>query len=288
MEIGTIQKLKVSRTVDFGVYLTESDAGQSRDRGAGEVLLPRRQVPEGAKAGDLVEVFVYRDSSDRPIATTHRPKILLHQTALLAVREVTRIGAFLDWGLEKDLLLPFREQRGKVRAGDEVLVALYLDKSGRLAATMNVYPWLKQRAPYVTGDEVRGRVYETSRNFGVFVAVDDCYSALIPRHDAQGQFAPGEIIDLRVVTVREDGRLVVTAKKKAWLQMDVDAEHIFQAIEEGGGSLPFDDRADPERIDAAFGISKAAFKRAVGRLLKEKRIEKRDGRLVLAATEKED
>ena len=289
MEIGTIQKLKIARAVEFGVYLTDPQADSGRAKHAAgqtgareEILLPRKKVPDGAKPGDLIEVFLYRDSADRPIATTDRPKILLHQTAKLEVKEVTKIGAFLDWGLEKDLLLPFREQRGKLRAGDHVLAALYLDKSGRLAATMNVYPYLKQRAPYVPGDEVKGRVYETSRNFGVFVAVHDCYSALIPKHDAQGVFHPGEVIDLRVVNVREDGRLVVTAKKKAYLQMDADAERILQEIRREGGNLPFDDKADPERIDAAFGISKAAFKRAVGRLLKEGTIEKRDGGLLLA------
>ena len=275
LELGKRQNLKIIKQLKFGVYLAESD---NADRGE-QVLLPQKQVPDHAKTGDELSVFLYRDSDDRLIATTAEPFISLHETKLLTVKDVTRIGAFLDWGLERDLFLPYREQRGTLRAGDQVLAALYIDKSGRLAATMNVYPYLKSRAPYQMGDMVTGRVYEISRNFGVFVAVDDKYSALIPKKDAQGKYRPGEILKLRVTEVREDGRLCLSPRQKAYLQIGDDAEVILDAIRDRGGVLLFDDKASPEQINEVFGMSKAAFKRAVGHLLKEKLVAKKDGKL---------
>ena len=277
LELGKKQVLRVLKRQTFGVYLSDDPkAGKEQ-----QVLLPAKQVPEDAEIGTPVEVFLYRDSSDRLIATTNTPRLELGETAVLRVKETTRIGAFLDWGLEKDLLLPFHEQTCKVEKNDEVLVALYLDKSSRLCATMKVYHYLRTDSPYSVGDMVQGRVYELSKNFGVFVAVDDKYSALIPRKDAQGEFRPGQILTVRITQVREDGKLTVTAKQKAYLQMDTDAERIEEAIREEGGVLPFDDKADPELINRRFGISKAAFKRAVGHLLKEGKIRLEDGQIYL-------
>lgn len=276
MEIGKKQELIEVRRVDFGIYLAEKMTDNREEM----VLLPAKQVPAGMKAGDRIEVFLYRDSDDRLIATVHEPLLEVGEVGLLTVKDITRVGAFLDWGLEKDLFLPYHEQRGKIGKGEKVLVAVYVDKSGRLCATMNVYPYLKKHSPYAIGDEVQGRVYEISRNFGVFIAVDDRYSALIPKKDAQGQFDYGEILKLRVTEVREDGRLCVTTKQKAYLQMGPDAEKILAEIERCKGVLGFDDKASPELIDRTFGISKAAFKRAVGHLMKEGRIEKRGGKLI--------
>lgn len=276
LRLGEKQKLQIVKELKFGVYLAVSQHA-GRDE---QVLLPQKQVPDGAKIGDEMDVFLYRDSDDRMIATTAEPLIHLHETALLTVKDMTRIGAFLDWGLERDLFLPYKEQRGKIKAGDQVLAALYIDKSGRLAATMNVYPYLKSRAPYQMDDTVMGRVYEVSRNFGVFVAVDDKYSALIPKRDAQGIYRPGEVLQLRVTEVREDGRLCLSARRKAYLQIGDDADSILEAIRERGGVLPFDDKASPEQINEVFGMSKAAFKRAVGHLMKEKLVAKKDGKLI--------
>ncbi len=187
IELGKKQKLTVVKSVDFGVYLGEDMQADAKNR----VLLPSRQVPEGTKEGDSIEAFIYKDSQDRLIATTKEPKLQVGQTAVLKVSQVTRIGAFLDWGLEKDLLLPYHEQTLKVREGEDVLVALYIDKSSRLCATMKVYHYLSTRTPYVVGDMVKGRVYEISDRFGVFVAVDDKYSALIPAREAKGKYRPG-------------------------------------------------------------------------------------------------
>ena len=277
LELGKRQTLRVLKKQDFGVYLAEDPKAKKEE----QVLLPARQVPEGVEIGDKVEVFLYRDSQDRLIATVNEPKIEVGQTAVLKVKQTTKIGAFLDWGLEKDLLLPFHEQTAKVQEGDEVLVALYVDKSGRLCATMKVYHYLQQDSHYAKGDMVTGRIYEISRNFGVFLAVDDRYSALIPHKDAQGTFVPGEKIQVRVVQVRADGKLTVSARQKAYLQMDADAEVILRAIREEEGVLGFDDKAAPELINAKFGMSKAAFKRGVGRLLKERKIRLADGQIYL-------
>lgn len=263
MKLGEKQILTVVKIVDFGVYL-----GSDEER----VLLPKKQVPEGIEAGDPVEVFLYKDSSDRMIATTKEPKITLGQLAVLEVADVGRIGAFLDWGLEKDLLLPFKEQTVKVEKGDRCLVSLYVDKSGRLCATMKVYPLLQTDSPYKKNDMVRGTVYEISREFGVFVAVDNKYSALIPRREVYGRMFIGQQIEARVTDVKADGKLDLSVRGRIPEQMDEDARIIMERISKNGGFLPFTDKAEPERIKAEFGMSKAAFKRAVGRLLKQGRI----------------
>lgn len=273
LKIGCIQNLEIVKMLDFGAYLAEN-AGESREN---TVLLPAKQVPEGAEIGTRLDVFLYRDSEDRLIATTRKPVMEVGGVALLAVKETSRIGAFLDWGLEKDLLLPFHEQTARVKAGNQVLAALYVDKSGRLCATMKLYPYLRTDSPYLPGAVLEARVYEISENFGVFLAVEDTYSAMIPRQEAQGNYKPGQVIRVRVTKVREDGKLTVSAREKSYLQMDTDADQIFRELEQAGGEFPFDDKASPEQIREKFGISKAAFKRAVGHLLKEGKIVLLDG-----------
>ena len=263
MRLGEKQVLTVVKKVDFGVYL-----GSDEER----VLLPKKQVPEGIEAGDPIEVFLYKDSSDRMIATTKEPKITLGQLAVLEVVDVGRIGAFLDWGLEKDLLLPFKEQTSKVEKGDRCLVSLYIDKSGRLCATMKVYPLLRTDSSYKKDDTVNGTVYEISRDFGVFVAVDNKFSALIPKREVYGRMYIGQQIEARVAAVKAGGKLDLSVRSRIPEQMDADAQKIMERLEKSGGVLPFTDKADPERIRDEFGMSKAAFKRAVGRLMKQGKI----------------
>ena len=275
--LGKKQSLLVVKTVEFGIYLAENRDAEAKDR----ILLPGKQVPEGTKEGDRLEVFIYKDSQDRLIATTREPKLKVGEVGVLTVSQVTKIGAFLDWGLEKDLLLPYHEQTLRVREGEDVLVAVYVDKSGRLCATMKVYHYLSTRAPYVIGEMVKGRVYQISDNFGVFVAVDDKYSALIPKREAAGKYRPGQILELRVTEVKEDGKMNVSDRQKAYIQINEDAECVYSVIEEFAGVLPFDDKASPEVIQREFGLSKAAFKRAVGHLLKEGKIEIRDRRIYI-------
>ena len=268
IKLGEYQRLTVVKIADHGAYLAED-----REAGADRILLPIRQVPEGTRVGSEIEVFIYKDSKDRPIATVNRPLITLNEVALLKVKEVGRIGAFMDWGLEKDLLLPFKQQTGKVRAGDECLTALYIDKSSRLCLTMNVYDYLATDHNYKVGDEVEGRVYLISDNFGAFVAVDDEYSALIPSREMYGDIRVGKVLKARVTEVREDGKLTLSIRKKAYEQMDEDAERVMKVLNDFDGVLPFNDKASPETIKREFNMSKNEFKRAVGRLYKERRIE---------------
>ena len=266
LKVGETQTLIIEKQVPFGVYLAE-EGGEER------VLLPRLQVPAGAAVGDRVEVFLYRDSEDRMIATCKQPKLQLGQVGWLDVVQVSRIGAFLDWGLDKDLLLPFREQpRTRVREGQEVLVAVYLDKSGRLCATMNVYPYLRTDSPYTAGDQVTGTVYETSRNFGAFVAVDSIYSALIPKKELVRDIRIGETVSARVTAVKADGKLDLSIREKGYLQMDTDMARILARLQAEGGTLTLSDKSSPEEIREQMGMSKNEFKRAIGHLYKEGKI----------------
>ena len=268
IRLGEKQELEIVKKVEFGVYLADpSEDWEER------ILLPAKQVPEGSAVGDKVDVFVYRDSRDRMIATVREPKLMMGQVVELTVAQMGKIGAFLDWGLEKDLLLPFKQQRGRLEEGDKVLVALYIDKSDRLCATMNVYENLRTDSPYKPDDRVVGRVYEISDNFGAFVAVDNLYSALIPKREMYGRIELGTDVSARVAQVREDGRLSLSVREKAYLQMDKDAEELLAIIDSYAGVLPFNDKASPGIIKRETNMSKNEFKRAVGRLLKEGKIE---------------
>ena len=232
-----------------------------------------------------MEVFLYRDSKDRLIATTARPKLTLHHVARLKVAQVGKVGAFLDWGLEKELLLPYREQTRKVSAGEECLAALYIDKSNRLCATMNVYPYLSTESPYRKEDRVKGTVYEISRNFGAFVAVDDQYSGLIPQRELYGPIQIGDTVTARVTEVKEDGKLDLSIREKAYLQIEKDAQRVLEIIDSFDGALPFTDKASPEVIKRETQMSKNEFKRAVGHLLKAGRIQITERAIRLNRTE---
>lgn len=267
LRLGEIQTLPIVKETSFGVFL--GNEGENGER----VLLPAKEVPKGAAKGTTLSVFLYLDSEDRPIATTAEPLLTMLHPAALTVKEVTKIGAFLSWGLPKDLFLPYKEMTEKVREGETVLVRLYLDKSGRLAASMKkLYSLLSTRAPYRQGDTVEGRIYEFGHDFGTFVAVDDKFSAMIPRHEDVGGYRIGTVVSAKVTNVKEDGKLDLTLREKAYAQLDADGERILSLLDSYGGVLPFTEAADPEVIRRETGLSKAAFKRAVGRLYKERKI----------------
>lgn len=261
--LGKYQNLKVMRTAPAGVYVGDEEE---------QILLPKKQVPEGTQIGDVINVFAYRDSEDRKIATVNHPLITLGQVEMLTVKEVSKNGAFLDWGLEKDLFLPFKEQTKKVAAGERYLCALYLDKSERLCATMNVYDFLEAGAPYVKDDMVSGIVYNYNPEYGAFVAIDNLYHGMLIKRELHRNVSIGEMIEARVVSVREDGKLDLSLQKKAYLQMEEDAAKIYKIIEEMGGTLPYTDKASPEQIRKDFAMSKNEFKRGIGRLLKETKV----------------
>lgn len=268
LKLGEKQILKVLKKVDFGIYLIAPQTDDEAER----VLLPAKQVPDGIGVGDELEVFLYKDSKDRLIATTNTPYITMGEIKVLKVAQTAKIGAFLDWGLEKDLLLPFREQVKKVKEQEECLVRLYIDKSNRLCATMKVYHHLRTDSPYKKNDKVEGIIYEISENFGAFVAVDHIYSALIPKREMQGKLEVGNRITARVTAVKQDGKLDLSIREKTLEQIKIDADIILKAIESYDGVLPFSDKASPEVIRHEMEMSKNEFKKAVGYLLKNKMI----------------
>jgi predicted RNA-binding protein (virulence factor B family) len=268
LKLGEKQSLQIVKEVEFGLYLAEAASDDER------VLLPIRQKPPHCKIGDSLTVFLYLDSDDRLIATTREPLLTLGQVARLRVVEDTKIGAFLDWGLEKDLLLPFREQTRRLKAGEEVYVALYIDKSQRLAATMKLYPYLATDSPYLKDMMVNGEIYEISKNFGAFVIVAGRYSALVAPKEIYQPLKVGEAVYARVAAVKPDGKLDLSLRKKAYLKISDDAERILAIIaEQYQGTLPFNDKnATPEQIREIFALSKNEFKRSVGNLLKSGKI----------------
>jgi len=264
MELGIIQKLKVVRKTSIGIYVKSQN-----DEDLDAILLPNNQLTVEIDIDEEIEVFVYRDSEDRMIATQKTPLITIGELAVLRVVGTTSIGAFLDWGLEKDLFLPFKEQSGNIMKDCSYLVGLYIDKSDRLCATMNVYNVLSSDSPYKKNDWVKGIVYNVSKEMGAFVAVDNKYQGLIPSKEIFGSCSEGDCVDVRVKMVKPDGKLDLSLREEACLEIEGDSRKIMERIELGGGTLLLNDSSAPEQIKSELAMSKKAFKRAVGRLLKE-------------------
>ena len=222
IKLGKIQKLEVLRKTQIGVYLNTKDSKDNDD-----ILLPKSQVPDTTEVGDEIEVFVYKDSEDRLIATVRKPMLTVGELAVLKVKENTDIGAFLDWGLEKDLLLPFKEQEGKVIEDCKYLVALYIDNSDRLCATMNIYELLSSESPYKEKEMVHGTIYSISKELGAFVAVDNKYHGLIPNKELYGNYNQGDNIELRVKKVRPDGKLELSLRKEAYNEIEATRKKLW-------------------------------------------------------------
>jgi predicted RNA-binding protein (virulence factor B family) len=201
-----------------------------------------------------------------------QPKITIGELAMLRVVDNSKIGAFLDWGLEKDLLLPFKEQTYKVEKNGEYLVGLYIDKSSRLCATMDISRLLKDESPYKENDRVSGTIYRINEDIGAFVAVENKYSGLIPKREFYGEYKCGDRIEVRIKKVREDGRLDLSLRQEAYNEIDNDAQKIMNRLTSKGGKLALNDNSKPEDIKTELQMSKSAFKRAVGRLFKERKI----------------
>ena len=271
MRLGYMQTLVAVKKTDFGLFLTDIEKKDDKNRALGdEVLLPKNQVTENMRVGSEIEVFLYKDSEDRMIATRLVPYIKIGEIKKLRVKEVNKIGAFLDWGLPKDLLLPFKEQIYDIKSGDEILVTVYIDLSDRLCATMDLYSSLSLLPPYQKDDMVKGTVYQVHEQFGAYVAVDNKYSALVPKKELHRELKPGDEIEARVLEVKEDGKLDLSLRQKAYVQMDADSALILDKLKQAGGSLPYQDKSSADEIKEEFNLSKAAFKRAIGRLYKER------------------
>lgn len=268
MKLGEMQELEVAKIVNIGAYLQSEDKEKTEDR----VLLPIKQVPAGTKVGDKINVFVYRDSDDKIIATVKKPKITLGEIATLKVVEMSRIGAFLNWGLEKDLFLPFKEQIGDIRLNGEYMVGLYIDKSDRLCATMNLFKVLRTDSPYKVNDIVKGTVFSLKRGLGAMVAVDNKYLGLIHEGEIIKPLHPGQSVEVRVSNIKEDGKLDLSLKDAPRLQIDKDGEKILKVLIRNKGSLPLNDDSSPEEVNKILGMSKSSFKKAAGRLMKRRLI----------------
>jgi predicted RNA-binding protein (virulence factor B family) len=268
MKLGEMQELEVAKIVNIGAYLQSEDKEKTEDR----VLLPIKQVPAGTKVGDKINVFVYRDSDDKIIATVKKPKITLGEIATLKVVEMSRIGAFLNWGLEKDLFLPFKEQIGDIRLNGEYMVGLYIDKSDRLCATMNLFKVLRTDSPYKVNDIVRGTVFSLKRGLGAMVAVDNKYLGLIHEGEIIKPLHSGQSVEVRVSNIKEDGKLDLSLKDAPRLQIDKDGEKILKVLIRNKGSLPLNDDSSPEEVNKILGMSKSSFKKASGRLMKRRLI----------------
>lgn len=277
MNVGEKQELIVQRIKPHGAYLAPEPESNPEE----DVLLPRKEVKDFMKPGTTVEVFVYRDSEDRLIATTKTPHILPGEIKQLRVKDTTKIGAFLDWGLEKDLLLPFAEQIGKPKKGEQVLVRLYTDKSDRLCASQKITPALKKTSDYQKNDWVKGRIIGRHPKIGAFVAVDDAYEALLPAKNIYRALEPGSVMEFRVQQIQEDGRMVLSLKEQTSVAMDTDGELILDELRNNNGFLPFNDKTDAQVIQDVFAMSKSSFKRAVGRLLKKEEIRFSKGGIAL-------
>ena len=267
IEIGKFQTLTISNFTTFGAYL-DAGTGVRHDN----ILLPIKQLPEGAKVGDELEVFIYRDSEERLIATTRKPLAQLGDLAYLKVNAKTKIGAFLDWGLERGLFLPFKEQKYPIQVGKEYLVKVYLDKSQRLSATTAIYEYLTAETPYQKNDKVFGTVYSLNPDIGAFVAVDNKYMGLIPVNEYFTDLREGDQVEARVIRVREDGKLDLSPRELSYVQMEDDTTKVLQEIKNNEGFLSLNDKSSPVEIQSRLHMSKAAFKRAVGKLLKENKI----------------
>lgn len=269
IKLGEIQELEVFKKMDFGVYLKSSED----EKGENRILLPKKQVPENTEIGDKISVFVYRDSNDRIISTVNRPKIVIGEIGFLKVVEISKIGAFLNWGLEKDLFLPYKEQIGEIRNNGEYMVGLYVDKSDRLCATMNLFKVLRTDSPYKVNDIVKGTVFSLKRGLGAMVAVEGKYLGLIHEGEILKPLRSGDEVEVRISHIKEDGKLDLSLKDAPKLQIDRDGDRIFNALAKNKGQLPLNDNSDPAKINEMLGMSKSSFKKGVGRLMKRGMVE---------------
>lgn len=266
IKLGHNNKLRVGRFVDFGAYLTD-------DEGA-EILLPARYVSDDLAVGDEIDVFVYKDSEDRPVATTDVPYVEVGQFAFLQVVAVNKVGAFLDWGLPKDLLVPFSEQKARMQQGGIYLVYVYLDnESGRIVASAKVEKYLGNLIPdYKPGQRVEALVWEHTP-IGYKVIVDNLFQGMLYQNELYRPVEIEETVDAYVKMVRPDGKIDLTLGDKAVNRVRELSDEIIERLKNSGGSLPYGDKSSPDDIKAEFKCSKRDFKQAIGRLYKEHRID---------------
>jgi len=260
--IGMLNELEVVKTVDFGVYL---DGGMH-----GEILLPKRYIPENCQVGDCLDVFIYLDSEDRLVATTQKPLAMVGEFAMLKVVEITNFGAFLDWGLMKDLLVPFREQQEKMEKGKSYLVYVYLDnESQRIVATSRLDKCLGNiPVDYEAGEEV-DLIIAGKTELGYKAIIDNSHWGVIYHNEVFQPLHPGEKLKGFIKQVRPDEKIDLRLDKPGYEKIDSISQGILDQMKVAGGFLPFNDKSDPELIVKTFKTSKKNFKKALGSLYKQ-------------------
>ncbi|MFT5871904.1 MAG: putative RNA-binding protein (virulence factor B family) [Clostridium sp.] len=264
INIGDINNLKVVRRAEFGYYL-----GAGTEDTSDDILLPMKStVGRALSIDEEVEAFIYRDSSDRLIATLKKPLAKVGDLAYLKVVDMTTIGSFVEIGLERDILVPFKEENYSLETGRKYLFYIYLDKTGRLAATTFIDRYLYETDSYEIDDEVEGTVYGIQTNGTVMIAIDDIYRAVILKNENYANIAPGDRLKVRVQKYYEDGKMDVTARKPRLEERDVVEEQILEYLKKNEGFMTYNDKSSPDDIKKTFKTSKNAFKRALGGLMK--------------------
>jgi predicted RNA-binding protein (virulence factor B family) len=265
-QIGKKNKLTVVKRVDFGMYLDGVELG--------EILIPNRYVPIGCKAGDILEVFLYRDSEDRLIATTETPHAEVGKCGHLKVVSTSNFGAFMDWGVMKDLLVPFKEQRTPMQVGKSYTVYVYIDNSGRIVGSSKLSQHLKEEDDgqfFAEGQAVNLKIASRS-DMGYKVVINDTHLGLIHNSDLLAKISVGDEKDGYIKQIREDGRIDVTLQMMGEEATDVLSKDILEFLKAEGGSSDLTDKSSPEAIYQVFNVSKSAYKKALGKLYKEKRV----------------
>lgn len=263
VKLGKYNQLEIVKEVDFGVYLDGDEDG--------EILLPKKYVPEGSTTGDILNVFIYLDMEERLVATTLQPYAQVGEFACLSVAWVNEYGAFLDWGLMKDLFVPFREQKVKMQQGHRYVVHVHLDEeSYRIVASSKVERYFSDERPeYEPGEEVEILVYQ-STDLGYKAIVDGKFSGLLYRNEVFRPLEVGMKLSAFIKQVRPDGKIDLELQKAGFRKVDDFADVLLRYIKDNGGRTSINDKSDAETIYDAFGVSKKTFKKAVGELYRKR------------------
>jgi uncharacterized protein len=269
INVGDYNKLKIARKAGFGYFL---DAGTGRTDD--DILLPNKNVPDDEpNIGDEVEVFIYTDSNDRMTATMKKPLAAAGELAYLKVVAITKIGTFIDIGLEKDILVPMKEKLYTLEKDKSYLFYVYLDKTGRIAATTNVDKYLETAEDYKVGDSVTGTVYGFQTNKSAMIAVDNLYKGVILFNEYFSELHHGDVLELNIKKIYEDGKLGLTPRQIAKVERENLQDTILEYLKSHGGFMPYNDKSSPDDIHRAFNTSKNYFKQSLGGLLKRGLIE---------------
>ena len=277
-EIGKINHLYVVKEVDFGIYLDGGDLG--------EILMPKRYVPEGTQPEDTIDAFIYLDSEDRLVATTEKPLAMVGEFALLEVVAVTPVGAFLNWGLPKDLFVPFREQRQPMEEGRKYLVYVYVDtNTKRIAASSKIENYLDNIPVDYDVDEEVDLIVVNETDLGYNAIIDNSHLGIIYKNEVFQPLNPGDKIQGYIKKIRTDGKIDLCLQKSGYEKISSFVDRIIAELQKNKGFLPLTDKSSPEEIYKAFKISKKNFKAAIGALYKKRFIALEDNGIRLLGPE---